>query len=187
MRSETCGICASLLSDLPVYDEKSEKPYGDHTLLDCCGRVVCSNCLKENSRYGTYCPYCQHTGTEVSSSPGLPPYTPASSATASGSQEDLPEKLEKSGEDAPDVLHFVDAEHDSVSSLSLRYGVPASALRKTNNIFADHLLAARRTILIPGEFYKGGVSLSPRPIEGEEEELRKGKLRRWMVACKVPE
>lgn len=41
--------------------------------------------------------------------------------------------------------------------------------------------------MIPGEFYKGGVSLSPRPIEGEEEERRKGIVRRWMVACKVAE
>jgi len=27
--------------------------------------------------------------------------------------------------------------------------------------------------------------LSPRPVEGEEEERRKGIVRRWMVACKV--
>ena len=42
-------------------------------------------------------------------------------------------------------------------------------------------------MVIPGEYYKGGVSLSPRPVEGEEEEARKGKIRRWMVACKVAE
>jgi hypothetical protein len=42
-------------------------------------------------------------------------------------------------------------------------------------------------LIIPGEFYKGGVSLSPRPVEGEEEERRKGIVRRWMVACKVSE
>lgn len=40
---------------------------------------------------------------------------------------------------------------------------------------------------IPGQYYRGGVSLSPRPIEGEEEESRKAKIRRWMVACKVHE
>ena len=39
--------------------------------------------------------------------------------------------------------------------------------------------------MIPGEFYKEGVSLSPQPVEGEEEEKRKAKVRRWMVACKV--
>jgi len=60
-------------------------------------------------------------------------------------------------------------------------------LRRSNNITSDHLLLARRTLLIPGEHYKGGVSLSPRPIEGEEEEVRRGKIRRWMVACKVAE
>jgi hypothetical protein len=98
-----------------------------------------------------------------------------------------PEKSKANGEDAPDVLHFVDQNNDSVRSLSLRYGVPADALRRTNNLFADHLLAARRTILIPGEYYKGGVSLSPRPLEGEEEEIKKTKLRKFMVKCKVSE
>ncbi|KAF4457540.1 hypothetical protein F53441_590 [Fusarium austroafricanum] len=90
-------------------------------------------------------------------------------------------------EDALDVLHFLDHRHDSVSSLSLRYGVPAHALRRNNNITSDHLLLARQTVLIPGEYYKGGVSLSPRPIEGEEEEMRKGKIRRFMTSCKVPD
>jgi hypothetical protein len=42
-------------------------------------------------------------------------------------------------------------------------------------------------VLIPGEFYKGGVSLSPRPLEGEEEEVKKTKLRKFMVKCKVAE
>jgi hypothetical protein len=42
-------------------------------------------------------------------------------------------------------------------------------------------------LLIPGEFYKGNVSLSPRPVEGEEEEIRKGKVRRFMVSTKVSE
>ena len=90
-------------------------------------------------------------------------------------------------ESAEDVLHFLDPAHDTILSLSLRYGVPKEVLRRTNSLFADHLLAARRTILIPGHFYRGGISLSPQPIEGEEEEIRKAKVRRWMVACKVAE
>jgi hypothetical protein len=88
---------------------------------------------------------------------------------------------------SPDVLHFVDPCRDSLSSLSLRYGVPKEALRRINGLYADHLLTARRTILIPGEFYKGGVSLSPRPVDGEEEDIRKVKIRRLMVTCKVAE
>ncbi len=85
------------------------------------------------------------------------------------------------------MLHFLDPSQDTIASLSLRYGVPQNVLRRKNGLFADHLLAARRTFLIPGEFYKGGVSLSPEPIEDEEEEIRKTKVRRWMVACKVVE
>ena len=96
-----------------------------------------------------------------------------------------PEKA-KDEQPAPDVLHFVNAD-DSMQSLALAYGVPLNVLRKTNSLYADHLLQARRTILIPGEYYKGGVSLSPRPAEGEEEEARKQKVRRWMVAVKVAE
>ena len=98
-------------------------------------------------------------------------------------------QYEKGSSDPPaeDVLHFLDPSQDTIPSLSLRYGVPQEALRRKNGLFADHLLAARRTILIPGDFYKGGVSLSPEPIEGEEEEIRRAKVRRWMVACKVAE
>lgn len=97
------------------------------------------------------------------------------------------EKLSHDQPPAEDVLHFLNHSHDTIASLSLRYGVPVPVLRRVNNITSDHLLAGRRTVIIPGEFYKGGVSLSPRPVEGEEEELRKGKIRRFMVACKVSE
>ncbi|EGX97123.1 Peptidoglycan-binding lysin domain [Cordyceps militaris CM01] len=90
---------------------------------------------------------------------------------------------EKAGAD--DTLHFLNHEHDSILSLSLRYGVPQDALRRANHIHSDHLLLARKTVLIPGAFYKAGVSLSPRPVEGEAEELRKSKIRRLMTACKL--
>ena len=86
-----------------------------------------------------------------------------------------------------DTLHFLDHKHDTVTSLAFRYGVPAAALRQTNNLHSDHLLLGRRSILIPGEYYKAGISLSPRPVEGEEEELRKNKIRRFMISCKVSE
>lgn len=90
-----------------------------------------------------------------------------------------------SGKDAKDVLHFVDPSKDSILSLSLQYGVAQNILKQKNGLFANHLLAARQAILIPGEFYKGGISLSPEPIWGEEEEIRKSKVRRWMITCKV--
>ena len=96
-----------------------------------------------------------------------------------------PKEKDESDPPAEDVLHFLDPSQDSIPSLALRYGVPQEALRRKNSLFVDHLLAARKTIFIQGEFYKGGVSLSPQPVEGEEEEQRKAKIRRWMVACKV--
>jgi hypothetical protein len=95
----------------------------------------------------------------------------------------LPDMSEKKVFD--DTLHFLDHETDTISSLSLRYSVPAEALRRANNLTSDNLLSARRTILIPGAYYRGGVSLSPRPVGGEDEERRKVKVRKFMTTCKV--
>ncbi|KAK3082249.1 hypothetical protein LTS18_010666 [Coniosporium uncinatum] len=200
---EACCTCATLLSSIsPQYDEKTEKPAHHERRLECCGRVICARCMSDNPRFETYCPFCQ-VSIEPSPLPqGLrdpPAYSPPTTPTRGQayrlpsegeqppaySESGYPTPPEKSPDEAPDVLHFVDPNHDTVSSLSLRYGVPINALRRTNGLYADHLLVARRTVLIPGEFYKGGVSLSPRPIEGEEEEIRKGKIRKFMVACKV--
>lgn len=134
--------------------------------------------LKEPPSYNTVA-----TGSAERIPP--PPYT----ASASRHAEPLDEKSVSldGSTSAEDVLHFLNHRDDTVTSLSLRYGVPAAVLRRANNITSDHLLQGRRTIIIPGEYYKGGVSLSPRPIEGEEEEMRKAKIRRLMVACKVSE
>lgn len=199
--SEACCTCATLLSSIPpTYDEKTEKPSQFERRLECCGRAICARCLTDNPRFASYCPFCQiSTGPSALPAQGLrdpPTYSPPDERlvdnelppySAHNPLQLGPEKSKSTAEDTPDVLHFVDQNNDSISSLSLRYGVPADALRRTNNLYANHLLAARRTVLIPGEYYKGGVSLSPRPLEGEEEELKKTKLRKFMVACKVVE
>ncbi|CBX99696.1 hypothetical protein IAQ61_005052 [Plenodomus lingam] len=199
--SEACCTCAALLSSIPpTYDEKIEKPSQFERRLDCCGRAICARCLTDNPRFNDYCPFCQiATGPSALPPQGLrepPTYSPPDERDG---DDELPpysahdglkppsEKSKSKMDNGPDVLHFVDQNNDSITSLSLRYGVPADALRRTNNLYADHLLAARRTVLIPGEFYKGGVSLSPRPLEGEEEEIKKTKLRKFMVRCKVAE
>lgn len=132
-------------------------------------------------------PYQQHQPTTIATATPNPPSPPpptdpekaALEAAAASSSSRSPSPL------AEDTLHFLNHEHDTITSLSLRYGVPAAALRRANNLGSDHLLQGRRTVLIPGHYYKRGVSLSPRPIEGEEEEARKAKIRRWMVTCKV--
>ena len=196
----SCATCAKRYDS--ALDPMSEKPLLPGRQLECCGRSICSRCLNQNKRYETYCPYCQ-----ISSEPSLlpqglkdpPAYSSLDERTlpVSINGDDPPAYCtdpsfqippEKQGKDepAPDVLHFL-TPNDSMHSLALAYGVPINVLRKTNNVFSDHLLQGRRTVLIPGEYYKGGVSLSPRPIEGEEEEMKKQKIRRWMVACKVAE
>ena len=201
--STSCATCANFYSD--PSDPISEKPLLPGRYLPCCGRSICSKCLNQNKRYETYCPYCQ-IATEPSLLPqGLkdpPAYSSIDDRIPKQSQHDdvneepppyathepvqTASEKPQGDEPAPDVLHFL-TPNDSIHSLSLAYGVPMNALRNTNSVYSDHLLQGRRTILIPGEYYKGGVSLSPRPIEGEEEEAKKQKVRRWMVACKVAE
>ncbi|RYP79114.1 hypothetical protein DL771_000092 [Monosporascus sp. 5C6A] len=113
-----------------------------------------------------------------------PPYTPSSTIMPS---DFCGEKKKTDGpapsEPAQDILHFLDQPHDTVASLSLRYGISAAALRRANNIHSDHLIQGRRTVVIPG----ARVSLSPRPVGGEDEERRKARIRRWMVRCRVHE
>lgn len=198
MSADACATCAQ------SYHTPSEKPLFPGRTLPCCNRSICARCLNQNKRFETYCPYCQistapsslpqglrdppaYSSLEIKSAPSqdvsdeesLPPYQ---AGGYGGNVND-----EKAGAaPAEDVLHFV-APDDSMRSLALAYDVPIAALRKTNNIYSDHLVQARKTLLIPGEYYKGGVSLSPRPLESEEEEIKKSKIRRWMMACKVAE
>ncbi|KAI8677207.1 hypothetical protein LRP88_09764 [Fusarium phalaenopsidis] len=206
---EACSTCATVLESTPAYTEDELSPQDRR--VQCCYRVICGKCIVKNERFANYCPYCQVSTVPSSLPQGLreppaytswpssssrtadisgapPPYTPASprkvAITDVENEKAAPED-DGSKETVLDTLHFLDHRHDSVNSLSLRYGVPATVLRRVNNITSDHLLVGRRTILIPGEYYKGGVSLSPRPIEGEEEETRKGKIRRFMTSCKV--
>ncbi|KAH8595808.1 hypothetical protein B0O99DRAFT_143876 [Bisporella sp. PMI_857] len=201
---EACCTCALLMRNIvPEYDEKSEKPKAQDRRLECCDRVICGNCISKNRRFATYCPYCQVSIVPSPLPQGLrdpPSYQPSSSAKQSSHPpsyvDDLPSYASLTNHQAPppekssippaeDVLHFLDHENDSITSLAFRYNVPLAALRKANNLTSDHLLMGRRTVVIPGEYYKGGVSLSPRPIEGEDEERRKAIVRRWMMSCKV--
>ena len=195
MACEPCCTCAKLLSDiLPL----SEKAPGRR--VPCCGRVICWQCIETNERFRDYCPFCQiSTGPSSLPSQGLrepPPYTPPTSPLLSHTSkvstplDDPPAysaaaPLKPSKEQVEDILHFLSPE-ESVSSLALAYRVPADALRRKNSLFTDHLLAARKTVLIPGEHYNG-ASLSPKPLESEEENTRKSKIRRFMVTSKVPE
>jgi len=248
MASEACCTCASLLSGVPRFAPGSEKPLPNDKRLDCCGRIICGNCIHKNPRFAGYCPYCQTSGRSTPSSsattttttatiikaqaqqqqePGFedpPPYNdnePEERAAAATTEKDekpepppyaesppayssyssLPkEKIQHQpppGHHIPDTepedtLHFLHHPHDTIPSLSLRYNIPASALRAANNLSSDNLLAARRTILIPGRYLSSSpshpaksLSLSPRPVEGEAEEARKVQIRRWMVATKV--
>ncbi|KAL1854343.1 hypothetical protein Daus18300_011529 [Diaporthe australafricana] len=201
--SEACCTCATVLSEVPKYSPQTEKPYPADRRLECCPR--------ENARFASYCPYCQvasepsnplpqglreppsyDTATAKPTTPQAPnaldndnaPPPPYNSTPPDFRPQDEKQSTKESTPPAPDTLHFVHPSDDTIPSLSLRYNVPAAVLRRHNNLTSDHLLSARRTLLVPGSWYPSGVSLSPRPVGGEEEEARKNRIRRWMVACK---
>ncbi|KAK4216100.1 hypothetical protein QBC37DRAFT_280265 [Rhypophila decipiens] len=208
MDQTACCTCATLLSQTPRVAPSSsssekQRPLPDNRPLDCCGRVICGSCIHKNPRFDTYCPYCQTSSSSTPASftprvkeppsyedissvkppspvgPGNdepPPYTTEITSSSSSSDQD-------ENEDEP-ILHFLNHPNDTIQSLSLRYSIPAQTLRSFNRLSSDHLLLARQTILIPKSQMKM-KSLSPAPVNGEEEQIRKNKIRRWMVTCKV--
>lgn len=191
-----CCTCATLLSDTKVpYSTESEKPLTFDRHLDCCGRTICACCQYDNPRFQTYCPFCQIScGPNPLPANGLrlPPAYSTSSKAATNAQGDLPPAyssitaLAAAGSQPPesdDVIHYLNPE-DSIASLSLGYQVPVPVLRAHNGVYSDNLLAARKWVLVPASHYQGPPLSSP-PDPDEEE--RKNKLRRWMVATKCPD
>ncbi|KAK0621374.1 hypothetical protein B0T17DRAFT_608599 [Bombardia bombarda] len=165
MDMKACCTCATLLSATPRFSfsstSSSEKPLPDDRLLPCCARVICGSCIYKNHRFRFYCPYCQ-----------------ISSSSSSSSSSPRPSLLPQGLKDPPSYSSVLAGSTNHPSSGTV------TTLRRANRLGSDHLLLARRTVLIPARYYKAGVSLSPRPVEGEEE-ARKAKIRRWMVATKV--
>ncbi|MCJ1335768.1 hypothetical protein MMC09_001042 [Bachmanniomyces sp. S44760] len=159
---------------------------------------------QDNQRFATYCPFCQVSTTPSALPPGLrdpPAYSPPPSPRPAHATLAIPPSADpppsytpnatpsesqpphSSGQEQ-DTIHHLHP-NDSVTSLSLAYSVPIPILRRTNNLWSDHLLHARKTLSVPATHYTG-PSLSAKPILGEEEEERRNKVRKWMVACKEP-
>lgn len=197
--SDSCCTCATLLTDVKLpYDPDSEKPLLHHRRLECCSRQICATCQYQNVRFQSYCPFCQiSSGPSVLPKDGLrlpPSYTklPSSRNPAARSETPPPSydelttlrRVSDQGtappSDTEDTVHFVDSE-DSLQSISLAYKVPVTVLRRNNNLYSDQLVVARKWILIPKTHYTGPPLSSP---PDPEEEERKTKLRRWMVATK---
>ncbi|EXJ90134.1 hypothetical protein A1O3_03203 [Capronia epimyces CBS 606.96] len=198
--TDSCCTCATLLTDVKVpYDAESEKPLLHNRRLECCSRQICATCQYQNPRFQSYCPFCQiSSGPSALPKDGLrlpPSYTRSPQSSSRGRAESPPPSYadaitprrlpDPSTGTAPprhteDTLHFVGSQ-DSLQSLSLAYKVPVPTLRQHNNLYSDQLLVARKWILIPKSHYTG-PSLSTPPNPDEEE--RKTKLRRWMVATK---
>ncbi|KIX07423.1 uncharacterized protein Z518_02076 [Rhinocladiella mackenziei CBS 650.93] len=204
---ESCCTCATLLSDVKIpYDPDSEKALLHSRRLECCSRQICAPCQYRYPRFRSYCPFCQ-----ISSGPSslpkdglrLPPsYTTSTHTLSRRNRAETPPPSyddsisvtprhrmlsdQPSGNPPPDTedtVHFISSE-DNLQSLSLSYKVPIPVLRQHNNLYSDSLLAARKWILIPKSHYEGpSLSTPPDP----EDEQRKLKLRRWMVATKCAE
>ena len=204
--NEACCTCATLLNDTKVpYDPESEKPLVLDRRLDCCSRTICATCQYKNPRFQNYCPFCQISSTPTAlpqTGLRLPPsYTktgPGETSLRTALQDSdapppydsLPQRPSTSSrsteppQDTPDTIHHL-SPNDTLSSLSLAYSVPITILRQHNSFppsgGADYLIAARKHLLIPASHYTGpSLSTPPDP----EEEEKKNKLRRWMVATK---
>ncbi|OAL19644.1 hypothetical protein AYO20_11619 [Fonsecaea nubica] len=196
--TDSCCTCATLLSDAKVpYDPRSEKSLFHHRQLDCCSRFICATCQYKNPRFQAYCPFCQiSSGPSALPREGLrlpPSYSTTATSRGSRRAESPPPSYDDSigpsrtteqstgpPADTDDTVHFVGSE-DSLQSLSLAYKVPLQVLRRHNNLYSDQLLAARKWILIPRSHYTGPPLSTPPDAEEEE---RKTKLRRWMIATK---
>ncbi|KAH6850191.1 hypothetical protein B0I37DRAFT_444259 [Chaetomium sp. MPI-CAGE-AT-0009] len=145
-----------------------------------------------------------------------PPYTSTFPPSASQSSRPNPKQQqpqEKQDQDQEEeekaqppytIHHLRHPPHpspDTLTSLSLRYGIPTHTLRRHNGLpnDADYLLAARHTLLIPTAYIShpatgtstgtstADPSLSPHPVEDAAERERKVLIRRFMVACKEPD
>ena len=199
--NDICCTCATPLTDTKVpYDTESEKPICFDRKLPCCGRQICASCQYNNPRFKTYCPFCQ-----ISSEPTALPAEGLRAPPSYRDNEDSARALDlppaydtiasssftvgsvsspvRPPEHTEDTVHFLSSE-DSIHSLSLAYEVPQNVLRKHNALYSDSLLIARKFVLIPRAYYTGPpLSTPPDP----EEEERKNKVRRWMVATKCAE
>ncbi|KAJ3942431.1 uncharacterized protein N0V96_007930 [Colletotrichum fioriniae] len=188
---EACCTCAKLLSSVPRYSAATEKPLPDDRRLECCAHIHSALSAAPEPQRPAVIHLLPANPPPLLRRPGGPCPPPYTYTSPDAGAEDLNEKSSGSSSSSStatppeDTLHFLNHDTDTIASLSLRYGVPAGVLRRSNNITSDHLLHGRRTVLIPGAYYAAGVSLSPRPVEGEEEELRKSRIRRFMTGCKV--
>ncbi|RPB06195.1 hypothetical protein L873DRAFT_30579 [Choiromyces venosus 120613-1] len=164
--------------------------------LNCCGRIVCGDCIIKNPRFGIYCPFCQSPCTKNESCEGVqretpssssfrplpPPYTPPTPAPP------LPPPS-YSTTTTGSVTHYL-RETDTLQTLSLQYNLPLPLLRSHNRIFADNLLHGRRCIGIPSPPYIG-PSLSPEPgdivAEGRKAAAKRFQLRTKCLDADVAE
>lgn len=202
-----CCICAQLLprhGDGKCLDSKAASPYQ----YPCCGRLICRQCYYKSPRFDKYCLFCQISFGTNPLPQGLrdpPPYSRPTSPSGATDERRATESdppaytaphasesatvVARAGSNstASDTVHYVDPARDSVPSLSLLYGVPAAVLKVRNGLYSDRLLAARRTVVIPKEYYRAGVSFSPQPVHGAEEEERRHKIWTLMQSCKVAE
>ncbi|KAK3906359.1 hypothetical protein C8A05DRAFT_40855 [Staphylotrichum tortipilum] len=147
-----------------------------------------------------------YTPTPPSSPPAPPPPPPQAIDPSKLPQPAAPHQPAPGPPPTAYVIHHLrhppDANPDTLTSLSLQYGLSPTVLRQHNNLplGADYLLAARNTLLIPttatttstssttdGSAQTILHSLSPHPVQDAAERERKILIRRWMVACKEPD
>ncbi|KAK6506108.1 hypothetical protein TWF506_011029 [Arthrobotrys conoides] len=197
--SAACSTCQTLLHKIslsraqelnekqPSLDEKNtEKPVSPHRHYksECCGRYVCFICISKNPRFITYCPFCpikrpqinQETDAGIELEP--PSYTLNNIPPSPPPYSTDPVETINSSES---LIHYL-LPNDSVTSISFQYSIPSHVIRSHNRLYSDTLLAGRNYILIPRNRYSG-LSLSPNPVQSEEENV----LKRFQIRTKCVE
>jgi len=179
MQNNSCLICHVLFASV----SSLETPF----LTKCCNRWVCDNCLEQNQRFYTYCPFCQKVSftynkrdDDITIADIRTTYTDCSLPTYEeviyndlntlklNSLNEKPNKKldEKSNYGA---IHYIKKD-DTLIGLSFRYGIKIADIRKANRLF-DNNIIARSTLIIPNYV---GPSLSEKHSE-EEEKKNVGK------------
>ncbi|RIA86872.1 Carbohydrate-Binding Module Family 50 protein [Glomus cerebriforme] len=171
MQNKSCLICHVLFASVSLI----ETPF----LTKCCNRWICDNCLEQNQRFYTYCPFCQeitftyNKRNDNISNNTLPTYEEViyndlnelnNSLKLNSVNEKLNKKLdEKSNYGA---IHYVKKD-DTLIGLAFKYGIEIVDIRKANRLFDDNIIA-RSTLIIPNYV---GPSLSEKLSEEEEKKM----------------
>lgn len=196
--TRTCCTCAGFLIPMEFQSELYlDKLAETSRQFECCGRYICGRCIHSNPRFLKYCPFCQTSTRSSLSFRQLPPSYSPSIPQGHGNVElssgcSSPPSYKPIASELPvtkvasskGVIHYLRTT-DTILSLSILYKMDPVTIRAANGLFADTLLPARRTVIIPftKSFPQGSVSMSPNSSDPGVDDS-KVRLKRFQLQTK---